>query len=71
MGKSNRSFEHTVLHIVRKHFPTFNKRTSCKKRFSRNANYLALTITVYAASQEQLDALYQDLSNATEVIMAL
>ena len=34
-------------------------------------NYLSITVTIEAISQAQLDAIYQDLTDCPEVIMAL
>ena len=70
VGKADDAFEHTVLTLVRKHFPTFGNE-NYRKRLSKDANYLALSITVHADSKAQLDELYQALSNTPEVMMAL
>jgi len=40
-------------------------------RPSRNGRYLGLTVTINARSKEQVDAIYQELSSNTMVIMAL
>lgn len=70
MGKSQGDFEKTVLEIVKKYFPIcdFSKN---QKKLSKDNNYLSLSITVYAESKMQLDALYQELSDTKEVLMAL
>ncbi len=70
VGKANKKFETSVLDIIHKHFPTFSNK-NYTKRLSRDANFLALTITIHAESKEQLDAAYQDLSDCKEIIMAL
>ena len=70
VGKANDAFEHTVLAVVRQHFPSFGN-GNYSKRLSKDDNYLALSITVHAENKAQLDALYQDLSNTPEVLMAL
>ncbi len=67
MGKANEAFEKAVFTIVEKQFE--NHKT--QKRPSRDNNYIALSITVHAENQEQLDAIYHDLSNCDAVLMAL
>ena len=39
--------------------------------FSANGKYLAVTVTFTATSQEQLDALYRELSQHSRVVMLL
>ena len=38
---------------------------------ARYACYLAITVTIQAASRAQLDAIYQDLTACKDVLMAL
>lgn len=56
--------------IVRRHFPQFGN-GSLQKRLSKGDNYLSLSITIHAENKAQLDAMYTDLSQAPEVLMAL
>ncbi len=70
VGKNTDKFEEVVLGIVKKHFPKYGN-GHLNKRLSRNASYQSLTITVYAENKAQLDSLYQDLSSAPEILMAL
>lgn len=70
MGKHNSQFEDKVLAIVRQFFPDFGN-GHLKRHLSKNKNYLSLTITVHAESKQRLDELYQALSDAPEVLMAL
>lgn len=70
MGKANQEFEQAANAIIKKHFPNFND-NEISKRTSKDNNYLSLTFKVYAESKQQLDALYQDLSAAPEILMAL
>ena len=70
MGRAGRGFQAIVTHIVRTHaelWPGEPVRTN----ESRNGNYVAVTLVVRATSQEQLDAIYQDLTDSPEVLMAL
>lgn len=70
MGKNNLAFEQSTLSIIEKQFPKPSSE-SIKKRQSRDGNYLALSITVKAKEQKQLDAIYQALSSHPDVLMAL
>ena len=70
MGTANSQFEERVFNIVLKHFPD-NDLHQVNKHPSRDNNYIALSITVHPENKEQLDALYQDLSKANEVLFAL
>jgi len=38
---------------------------------SRNGNFVSITITVLALSQEQLDDIYRDVSSHEDILMAL
>lgn len=70
MGESTPEFETRVLAIVQQHFPQVDA-AQFTKRPSKDNNYIALTVTVYAESKAQLDACYQDLSSEPMVLMAL
>jgi uncharacterized protein len=70
MGKANSQFEERVINIVLRHFPDTDLQ-SIKKRASRDNNYLSLSITVHPENKAQLDGLYQELTNAEEVLFAL
>ncbi|AAO90770.1 YbeD family protein [Coxiella burnetii] len=69
VGRANEKFEKGVLAIVRKHFPKFTD--TYKKRLSRDAHFLALSITVHVESKLILDNLYQELCDSPFVIMTL
>jgi putative lipoic acid-binding regulatory protein len=70
MGKAQGEFESTVLAIVMQHFPTVDL-SRMHKKFSQNNHYLSLSITVYAESKAQLDALYLALSGNPTILMVL
>lgn len=70
MGKSAGDFEKIAIAIVKKHFPNTTD-NNIQKKFSKDKNYLSLSITVYAKSKMQLDTAYQELSSTKEVLMAL
>jgi uncharacterized protein len=70
MGKNNVEFDLLVLEIVRRHVPDIHEQ-AMSTRASKNANYMAVTLTINATSKQQLDAIYQDLSSHPQVLMAL
>ena len=70
IGKKTDDFEIAVLSIIRKHFKNLDE-NAIKTNPSKNSNYLSLTITITAQSKKQLDAVYMDLKDCDEVIMAL
>ena len=70
MGKSSADFESLVVAIVRQHFPDFTD-AQLQKRFSQFTNYMSLTVTVHAQSQEQLDNLYRQLTSTPEILIVL
>lgn len=69
-GHANTNFETNVVGIVRKHFPNVSE-AAFKLNQSKEAKYLAITVTVHATSQTELDALYQELSTNDQVVMVL
>lgn len=70
MGKAHPDFEGEVIRIVRKHCPDL-KENAVHCNESKGGNYLAITVTIMAQSREQLDAIYQDLTDSDYVKMAL
>jgi putative lipoic acid-binding regulatory protein len=67
---TNDLFESEVLQIFRHHFPSMGEGAITSK-LSKNDKYLALTILVTAASQAQLDNIYQVLSHHPLVLFVL
>jgi hypothetical protein len=61
MGARSDGFAQAIAAVVIAHAPEFDAATM-EMRPSRAGNYLALTCTLRATSQEQLDALYRALS---------
>lgn len=70
MGKANQEFEGLVLNIIRTHAPDLCEAAVTTRR-SKDGNYISLTATITAISQEQLDRIYADLSAEKTVLMAL
>lgn len=69
IGKRQPELESTVVAIVKKHAP--DQPLTILLRPSEQRNYLALTITLTAHSQAQLDQIYLELSACPLVIMTL
>jgi hypothetical protein len=61
MGATEADFAQTIAAVVLKHAPDFDAATM-EMRPSKAGNYLSLTCTVRAVSQERLDALYRELT---------
>lgn len=70
LGRANESFDSYVVQIVRKHVPDIFE-GAVQSRLSRAGKYVSVTVTIQASSQAQLDAIYQDLSDCPDVLMAL
>jgi uncharacterized protein len=70
MGKQNDTFASGMHALVLQHFPQ-TPAANFTSRPSRDNNYLAITVTVHAQKKTEIDALYKDLSESPEVVMAL
>lgn len=70
MGKDTTEFNDAVGEIIQSHFPDVDLATMTRRQSDKGA-YAALTITVLAESQAQLDDLYRALSSCEHVVMAL
>lgn len=70
MGARQDGFVHALTELARQHDPGFDAAT-VELRESRNGNYLGVTLTVTATSQDQLDALYRALTSHPMVKVVL
>lgn len=61
MGEAREGFAQAIVDIVIRHAPDYDA-ASIEMRSSSTGRYLGLTCTITATSQEQLDALYRELS---------
>jgi len=69
-GVATDQFVTQVMGLIRKHIP--EAEDACfRTRPSQDGKYLAITITVEAESQPQLDAIYQELTASPLILMAL
>ena len=69
-GKANFDFEATVLSIVRKYAPDLGE-AAVTTNYSHTKQYIAITVTINAKNQQQLDDLYQALSAYKAILMVL
>lgn len=70
MGKSNVEFDLLVIDIVRQHVKDLSEK-SIKTRPSKNGNFISVTATIEATSQQQIDDIYRQLSSHPLVLMVL
>jgi hypothetical protein len=70
MGAMHDAFAQTIVEVVTIHDPTFHA-GKMDMRPSSKGTYLALTVTVWATSREQLDNLYRELSGHPMVKVVL
>ncbi len=70
-GKATSEYEMAVLNVIKRHAADSLSEHSIRQRYSKDKNYLALSITIQAHSKQQLDDIYQDLTKEPLVTMAL
>lgn len=69
-GEKDSGFENKVFALVKAHVPEL-KNEDLSHKISSGGRYIAVTATIVARSQAQLDAIYNDLSDSRDVLMAL
>lgn len=70
MGRQSDEFEALVRDIVTRH-AQLSPDEPIRSTPSKAGNYVSVTATVDAQSKAQLDAIYQDLTDCEQVLMAL
>jgi putative lipoic acid-binding regulatory protein len=70
MGRRTEEFEKLVTGIVASHAELWPGET-VRSTLSRAGRFVSVTAVIEARSQEQIDAIYQDLTDCSEVLMAL
>jgi putative lipoic acid-binding regulatory protein len=70
MGRDTPEFRATARTLVEKHTGAVDD-AAVQTSQSRNGNFVSVTVTITATSQEQLDAIYMDVSSHEDVLMAL
>ncbi len=70
MGRADAAFSGTAVGLVERHVGKVAA-DAIQTSESRNGNFLSVTVTIDAKSQEQLDNIYNDLSNHKDILVAL
>jgi len=70
MGKNNPNFDAIVVGIVRQHVDDL-KESAIKSKLSKGDKFISVTVMIEATSKQQLDAIYQGLTDHPDVIMSL
>ena len=70
MGRDTPEFRQTARALVEEHTGPIDD-AAINDAISRNGNFVSITITVTAISQDQLDDIYRDVSSHESVLMAL
>jgi len=70
MGLATDDFDALVAEIVIRHVGGINE-GAVAIRASRNGKYVSVTVTFRAQGQDQLDALYRELSGHERILMVL
>ncbi len=70
MGRDTPSFHQITRSLIEKHVGKLDE-SAVKSNVSEKGNFVSITVTVTATSQQQLDEIYRDVSGHDEVLMAL
>ena len=70
MGRADDDFSDIAVRLVEQHVGNVEA-DAIQTSASRNGNFLSVTVTIEAQSQEQLDNIYNDLSNHEDILVAL
>lgn len=70
MGLAAADFDALVIEIVQRHVPALRE-GAVQTRSSSQGRYVSVTVTIQAQSQQQLDALYRELTAHARVLMVL
>lgn len=70
MGYADRGLDLLVVEIIRRHVPDIAE-NAVRSRASSGGKYCSITVTIRASSRAQLDAIYQDLTDCQQVLVAL
>ncbi len=70
MGRDQPGFREAAVALVERHAGEISD-DAIRTALSREGNYLAVTITIKATDQQQLDDIYRDLTEHDEILVAL
>ncbi len=70
MGRDTPKFHAIAISLIEIHVGPVSD-TAIKINTSGKGNFVSITVTITATSQQQLDAIYRDVSGHEDVLMAL
>ena len=70
MGRESPEFRATARALVEKHVGEVAD-DAVQAALSRNGRFVSVTVTINATSRQQLDDIYQDVTDHEDVLMAL
>ena len=70
MGRADAAFSDIAVGLVERHVGKVAA-DAIQTSASRNGNFLSVTVTIDAKSQEQLDSIYNDLSHHEDILVVL
>lgn len=71
-GHDDNTFKQAAQSIIEQNFPHWKKSdNNWMEKMSKGHKFLCLSITVHADSKSQVDATYQALTDAPEVLMSI
>ena len=70
MGRDTPEFRKTAVSIVESHVGKVAD-DAVRTAQSEKGNFVSVTVTITATSQEQLDAIYMDVTSHDDILMAL
>ena len=70
MGRPENEFRDTIIEIISRHTESLSEEHISEQSSSAD-NFLSVTVTINATSREQLDRIYEDLTECQKVLMAL
>ncbi len=70
MGRADAEFSDIAVRLIEQHVGIVAE-NSIQTTQSRNGNFLSVTVTIDAQSQEQLDSIYNDLSDHEDILVVL
>ncbi|MEX0976225.1 MAG: DUF493 domain-containing protein [Woeseia sp.] len=70
LGRDEPAFREAALFVVEKHTGKLDD-DAVRTSSSTNGNFVSITVTITATSQQQLDDIYRDLTAHEQVLVAL
>ena len=70
MGRDDNRFRNVAVELVEAHVGRVSE-DAISAASSSKGNFLSITVTIHAQNQEQLDDIYQALSDHDEILVAL